>query len=124
MANQKQFGIWMDGSEAIIVGRESVNEGPFQVLGQVKAEQAPANSNENAANNHKRALEQKFFKEITSYMQNAEVVNVIGTGTAQEQFINFLAETPQFKNTQCQTETANKMNEDSVVAYFQNHFGK
>lgn len=124
MANQKQFGIWMDGSEAIIVGRENITEGPFQVLGQIKAESVPGNSNENAANNHKRALDQKYYKEITSFMQNAEVVTVIGTGTAQEQFVNFLAETPQFKNTQAITETANKMTEEKVVEYFQDKYGK
>lgn len=124
MANKKQFGIWMDGSEAVIVGRENITEGNFIVLGKVKSDKVPANSSENAANNQKQASELKFFKEITANMQNAEDIVVTGTGTIQEQFVNYLAETPQFKNATAVTETANKMSDEKVIEYFEEKFGK
>ncbi|MEI9944195.1 MAG: hypothetical protein WDN26_08200 [Chitinophagaceae bacterium] len=42
-------------------------------------------------------MQHKFFKEILSFMPNAEEVHITGTGTSQEQLIHFMADTPQFK---------------------------
>ncbi len=64
----------------------------------------------------------KFFKEITSYMQNAEEVHVTGTGTAQEQFIKHLAETPQFKNTVAKESTSKKMGDEKLIEYISEKF--
>lgn len=122
--NKKQFGVWMDGTSAFVVGRENISDGDFQVLAQIGGEKASYNSNENAANNHQRTLEQKYFKEITSKMQNAEVVHITGTGKIQEQFVHYLADTPQFKNTQTSTSTSNKMSEQELVEFFTEEFGK
>ena len=55
-------------------------------------------------------------------MQNAEEVHVTGTGTAQEQFINYLAETPQFKNTTTNESTSNKMSDEKLVEYMDGKF--
>ena len=97
LKHKKQFGIWMDSHQAIIVGREQVESGGFVVLAHEKNAGRESNSNENAGNNAERALLHKFFKEIASHMQNAEELHVTGTGQVQEQFIHFMAETPQFK---------------------------
>jgi stalled ribosome rescue protein Dom34 len=42
-------------------------------------------------------LTHKFFKEIEGKMPNIDEIHVTGTGQIQEQFVKFLAETPQFK---------------------------
>lgn len=34
--NKKTFGVWMDSHNAIIVGKENVNNGEFVVIGHVK----------------------------------------------------------------------------------------
>src|SRR5687768_18231558 len=110
--NKKQFGVWMDSQNATIVGRENSDTKDFSILAQVKNNGAGSNSNENASNNAEKTLQQKFFKEITSYMQNVEEVHVTGTGNAQEQFINYMADTPQFKNTIAKESTSNKMSDE------------
>ncbi len=115
--NKKQFGIWMDSHHATIVGRESIETGNFIILGHAENAGAESNSNEKSENNAERGLMQKFFKEITATMQNAEEVHITGTGTAQEQFMHYLENTPQFKNTVTQESTSNKMSEEKLLEY-------
>lgn len=115
--NKKQFGIWMDSHHATIVGRESIETGNFIILGHAENAGAESNSNEKNENNAERSLLQKFFKEITATMQNAEEVHITGTGTAQEQFMHYLENTPQFKNTVTQKSTSNKMSEEKLIEY-------
>ena len=107
----------MDSQHATIVGREGSDDKDFVVLGHAKNEGVGSNSNENKANNLEKTVLAKFFKEITSYMQNAEEVYVTGTGTAQEQFIKYLSETPQFKNTATKESTSNKMDDAKLVTH-------
>ena len=120
--HKKQFGIWMDSQHATIIGREGVEDGDFVVLAHAKNTESSSNSSEKAANNAERSLQQKFFKEISSHLQNAEELYVTGTGTEQEQFIRFLAETPQFKNVVATESTSNKMSDERLVSYMTEHF--
>lgn len=120
--NKKQFGVWMDTQHATIVGRENVDSGNFVILGHVRNEGAGSNSNENASNNLEKTLIKKFFKEINSYMQNADEIYVTGTGSVQEQFINHLAQTPQFKNVVAEESTSNKMSDDKLIEFIAAHF--
>jgi stalled ribosome rescue protein Dom34 len=119
---KKQFGVWMDSQHAIVVGRENADTGDFKILARTKISSQQGNSNENAANNAEKGAMQKLFKEITSHMQNADEVHVTGTGTAQEQFIKYLAQTPQFKNTVAKESTSNKMSDQSLVEYISAQF--
>jgi stalled ribosome rescue protein Dom34 len=115
MSNEKQFGVWMDSHHATIVGKSE--SGAFSVIGHIKGDEASQNSSEKNANNHERTVLAKFFKEITSHMQNATEIHLTGTGTAQEQFIHYLAETPQFKNTKTVESTSNKMSDERLVEF-------
>lgn len=115
--NKKQFGVWMDTQHAIIVGRENVDTGNFVILAHTKSGDPESYSNENAANNAEKSSLQKLFKEITSHMQNVDEVHVTGTGTAQEQFIHYLAQTPQFKNAVAKESTSNKMSDEKLIEY-------
>lgn len=98
--NKKQFGVWMDTHQATIVGRAIPETDVFSVLA--------------VAGN---AGQHKFFKEILSHMQNAEEVHLTGTGTSQEQFMRYMADTPQFKNTVTHESTSNKMSDENLAAY-------
>jgi stalled ribosome rescue protein Dom34 len=116
MNNQKQFGVWMDNHSAAIVGSENT-EGPLTVLAHIKGEVNSPNSSEKNSNNQEKKLQAKFFKEIANHMVNATHVHVTGTGQAQEQFIHYLADTPQFKNTSTEESTSNKMSDDKLIEY-------
>ena len=67
-------------------------------------------------------LQAKFFKEITTHLQNATHLHATGTGQVQEQFIHYLAETPQFKNTKPEESTANKMSDENLIKFFSDKF--
>ncbi len=118
--NKKQFGVWMDNHNATVVGNADASN--FSVVGHAKNAGAQSNSNEKNAQNDAKTLQVKFFKEITALMQNAEEVHITGTGTAQEQFIHFLAETPQFKNTVTNESTSNKMSDEKLAEYISAKF--
>jgi stalled ribosome rescue protein Dom34 len=117
MNNQKQFGVWMDSHQAVVVGKESTDDGALTVLAHVKGESISQNSSEKNSNNHEKTVQAKFFKEITSHIQNASHVHVTGTGQAQEQFIHYLADTPQFKNSKTEESTSNKMSDEKLIEY-------
>jgi stalled ribosome rescue protein Dom34 len=120
--NKKQFGIWMDTHHATIIGYADAAAEEFSVLGHAKNPGADGNSNENAAQNQEKTLQARFFKAITSHIQNAEEVHVTGTGTIQEQFIHYLAETPQFKNAVAKECTSNKMSDERLVEFITGKF--
>ena len=114
--------MWLDSTHATIVGREPVDNGDFVVMGEAKNNGQGSNSNENTANNAEQALQLKFFKEITTHLQNAEAIHVTGTGITQEQFKHFLTETAQFKNTVTNESTSQKMSEEKLVEYIAQQF--
>jgi stalled ribosome rescue protein Dom34 len=120
--NKKQFGVWMDSQNATVVGRAQVDTGNFVIISHTKNKGKAGNSNENASNNSDKTLQQKFFKEIGSHMQNVEEVYVTGPGKEQEQFIRFLSETPQFKKVLAKESTSNKMSDEKLVEYMTAHF--
>ena len=117
--NKKKFGIWLDSHHSTIVGYASPESEELAVLGHVSNQGAGSNSNENAANNLDRKLQQQFFKEILSYMQNIDEIHVTGTGTAQEQFIKHMKETAQYKNAVAKESTSNKMTDEKLIKYLE-----
>jgi hypothetical protein len=119
---KKQFGIWMDSHQAIIVGRENLGTGDFVVLASEKNAGDTGNSNENASNNSEKTLRQVFFKEISAHMQNIDELHVTGTGQVQAQFIRYMADTPQFKNIVANHSTSNKMSEEKLVEFISGKF--
>ena len=116
MANQKQFGVWMDTQAAIVVSKDMESE-DLSVIASIKGEKSSPNSSEKNAHNQEKSLQLKFFKEIASHLQNATYIHITGTGQVQEQFIHYLAETPQFKNTRTDESTANKMSDEKLVEF-------
>jgi len=122
MSGKKEFGVWMDSHHATVVGRENVIEGDFIVLGQIENKGALPNSSEKSFNNDEIGHTQKFFKEIAALMQNVDVIHVTGTGDAQEQFIKFLAETPQYKNAKADESTSNKMSDEKFIEMIASHY--
>ncbi len=120
--NKKQFGIWMDTQDAIITGRENIDNGDFVILDRVTMGAGGNNSSEYTANNQQIHLTQKYFKEIVNKIPNMDEVHVTGTGQIQEQFIKFLADTAQYKNAVSSDSTSNKMSDDQLLAFMNKHF--
>ncbi|MCF6132513.1 hypothetical protein [Flavobacterium wongokense] len=120
--NKKQFGVWIDSHNAIIVGKESVDKGEFIILGQVSNPGPDNNSNEKTANNQEIGLTHKYFKEIAGKMPNIDEIHLTGTGQIQEQFIKFLSDTPQYKNAQSTESTSNKMSDENLILFIAKHF--
>lgn len=111
----------MDTHHATIVGHKPAAT-EFTVLGRAKNPGPGANSNENAAHHLEITLAQKYFKEIGRHLENAEEVHITGTGTIQEQFSRYLAETPQFKKTLVSESTSTPMGDEKLIEFVGKHF--
>ena len=120
--NKKQFGVWLDSQHAIVVGKKENDAENFEVLAHEKVVHHEKDGNESAANHSEITELNKFFKNITSHMQNVDEIHVTGTGTAQEQFIKFLSETPQYKNSVAKESTSNKMDDENLIKYITTQF--
>ncbi|MBC7874604.1 MAG: hypothetical protein H7Y01_11435 [Ferruginibacter sp.] len=118
MTNQKQFGVWMDTHHAIVARRENIETGAWVILAHTKGEEVPPNTSEKNEHHHTKSVQGKFFKEIATHLQNATHLHVTGTGQVQEQFIHYLADTPQFKNTKTEESTSNKMSDEKLLEFF------
>ena len=118
MVNQKQFGVWMDTHQATVVGSSNPENGELVILAHTNGEVVTHNTSEKNEHNDKRTLQTKFFKQIATHLQNATHLHVTGTGQAQEQFIHYLAATPQFKNVKTEESTSNKMRDEKLLAFF------
>jgi len=112
----------MDTHHATVIGHADAVTRSFSVLGHARNPQSTANPDEKTAHNHEQASLHHFFKEIASHLTNADEVHVTGTGTAQEQFIHFLADTAQFKNTATSEDTSIKMSDESLVDFIAKRF--
>jgi len=122
LKNSKQFGVWMDGHHATVVGREDIDSGDFIVLATIDNPLTAGNSSEKAAHNDEINLQHKYFKNIAAVMQNVDEIYITGTGDAQEQFIKYLAETPQYKNAKANESTSTKMSDEQLIALITANF--
>jgi stalled ribosome rescue protein Dom34 len=120
--NKKQFGVWLDSQHAIVVGKKENESEIFEILGHEKVVNHDNKGNESAANHSEITELNKFFKNITSHMQNVDEIHVTGTGTAQEQFMKYLGETPQYKNTVAKESTSNKMSDENLIKFITTQF--
>ncbi len=118
MINQKKFGVWMDTQQATIVSSDNQASDSLVIIAHINGEVVTHNTSEKNEHNDKRTLQLKFFKEISSHLQNATYLHATGTGQIQEQFIHYLAATAQFKNLKTEESTANKMSDKKLVEFF------
>ena len=118
MINQKKFGVWMDTQQATIVSSDNQASDSLVIIAHINGEVVTHNTSEKNEHNDKRTLQLKFFKEISSHLQNATHLHATGTGQIQEQFIHYLAATAQFKNLKTEESTANKMSDKKLVEFF------
>lgn len=120
--NKKQFGVWMDSHTATIVGREGLVKGDFSIIGHVKNLGPDGHFSEKTSNNQEIGLTHKYFKEIAHIMPNIDEIHITGTGQIQEQFMKYLAETPQYKNAVTTESTANRMSDDNLSLFIARYF--
>lgn len=118
MSNQKHFGVWMDTQHATVVGSDNEQPATWTVIAHVEGKDVSINTNDRTESNQREMLRGKFFKEIATHIHNATHLHATGTGQVQEQFIHFLADSPQFKNVKTEESTANKMSDENLVKYF------
>ncbi len=119
---KKQFGVWMDTHHAVIVGRADGNGVEFSVLGTAGEVGDIQVMPERKQYPDASVLQDRFFKEILFYMRNAEEVHLTGTGKWQKEFIAYMSNSPQCKDTATAVSISAKMNDDELAEYIETQF--
>jgi sulfite reductase alpha subunit-like flavoprotein len=70
-----------------------------------------------------RKMPPSLYSIASSLRAHPDEVHLTGSGTIQEQFIHYLAETPQFKKTITSESTSNPMSDHKLVEFITSHFG-
>ena len=107
----------MDSKHATITGDLVSETGKTEIIAHIKADDSGSDNGEKSSNNREQMLQAKFFKEICTHLVNATHIHVTGTGQIQEQFIHYLASTPQFKNVKTEESTSNKMSDERLLEF-------
>ena len=107
----------MDSHHATIAGPSNNDNTDLVILAQVNGEEVTRSSSDKNSNNAEKMVQAKFFKEICTHLVNATNIHITGTGQAQEQFIHYLADTPQFKQTKTEESTSNKMSDEKLLVF-------
>ncbi|HMK03753.1 MAG TPA: hypothetical protein VK489_06160 [Ferruginibacter sp.] len=122
MINQRKFGVWMDSEHATIVRTVDHKPGALEIIAHINREEVAATPLNKYENKQKKMLQLKFFKEIATHLENPTHLHATGTGQVQEQFLRYLAETPQFNKTIMEESTASRMSDERLMEYFEEKF--
>lgn len=117
MVKAKKFGVWMDNYHATIVGPANDEGTSFAIVAQLEGEKSTDIASEKNGSTQERMLQAKFFKAISSHFPNATHVHLTGTGLAQEKFMHYLSEIPQFKNIKATKCTSNRMSDTQLLNF-------
>ena len=112
----KLAGVWLDHHEAHIISNHDGRDiSSLQIKGHIKSDENARYGSEFTANNSKANAQNKFFNEIMEHLTNTQELVLLGTGTAQEQLTNHLAEIPQWKKMKVSDVPTGKMNADEAL---------
>lgn len=120
---EKLAGIWMDHQEAFVISNhdgKTINT--LEVKAHVKADYQGGYGSEHTSQNAKKNALHKFFQEAMQPLANTEELHLIGTGTAQEELMHYLAEIPQWKKMKVTQDTAGKMGADQALNAISEHY--
>ena len=121
-SNEKQVaGIWMDNNKASVITRDSSGT-DFAILQTIKSEENRGGGSEHSINNAKQGNNTKFFKSISSLLQEYDTLLIFGPGKAQEQFKNHLEADAQFAKKKITIDSADQLTEPQMVAQVRNFF--
>lgn len=116
MHGQKHFDVWMDKRSECYRERYGGVRNIF-CAGFYKRGINSPNVSEKNAHNQEKPLQLKFIKVIKTHLQNATYIHVTSTRQVQEQFIYFLSDTAQLKNTGTDESTSSKMSDDKLIEF-------
>ena len=121
--SEKLAGVSLDHHEAHIISNHDGQEvTSLQIKGHVKSEDHGRHGSEFTANNAKVNALHKFFDDILAHLTNTQELHLLGTGTAQEEFTNYLATIPQWKKMKVTDEPTGKMSAEETLNKLSEHY--
>ncbi len=123
MKTKKQLGIWMDHSEANLIGVNVDTTGYKTITAQVGEQDEALNSrNETLIQNKEQNELSGFFKRLGDVIINYDEVLLFGPTNAKTELVNQLKEDRHFDEVKIEVTPADKMTENQQQAFVMKHF--
>lgn len=122
MKNNKQLGVCMDHSSALIM--ELINN----LIISTDSEYESATEIKNDANNEnghdEHQAQSNYYKKISDIIRNYDEVLLFGPTEAKNALYNLIKEDHNFENIKIEIKTTDKMNEGQMFNYIKDYFKK
>jgi stalled ribosome rescue protein Dom34 len=121
---KKVVGVWIDHKIAhIIATPDRQYDGEYDVRNKVQVHEHPNHTNNENVNNNKANNElNKMYDEVSKHIAEDDVIYLIGPGTAQEEFKNYLGQNSHFRTKEIEIGTADHPTKNQMVAEIRTHF--
>ena len=124
MKNNKQLGICMDHSSAVII--ELINFTTISTESEKGSESESISKIENEYDQVNRREEQQkktdYFKKITDIIRDYDEVLLFGPTDAKNELFNLIKEDHNFENIKIEIRTTDKMTENQILAFIKDYF--
>lgn len=123
MKSKKQLGIWMDHSEAHLIGLNIEPTENKTITAQVGEQDEPLNSRDETLIQNKEQNElSDFFKRISDEIINYDEVLLFGPTNAKAELINQLKKDHHFDGVKIEVKPADNMTKNQQQAFVSEYF--
>jgi stalled ribosome rescue protein Dom34 len=125
MKTQKNLGIWMDHSNAILIDIDS-NKRSETIVSKFtpNTKEEVLGRSEYTMHNKEEQMNEAFYKEISEEILKYNQVLLLGPTNAKTELHNYLNKDLHFKDIKIDIQSADKMTDNQLEAFVKNHFKK
>lgn len=124
MKKNKQIGIWMDHSNAILMELSNDIILEKTVVSELTQEEKDLslNKNENFLHSKEKHFQTSYFKKIGDAIRNYQEVILFGPTDAKNELLNLLKEDHMFENIKIEIKNTDKMSANKMHEFVREYF--
>ena len=122
---KKVVGVWMDHQRAVVISTDSRKIGAdFEKQKEIDRDghEEEQYKNERVELSKEKLELKRYFKAIADEIDQDDAIFIFGSGKAQEEFKNFLADMHPFSSKEITLGTSDKINVKQMIAKTKAHF--
>ena len=122
MKTQKNLGVWMDHSTAILIDMISKKNHSISSKFTFETKEEALNRSENLMHNKRQQMHEAYYKEIGDEILKYDHVLLFGPTNAKSELHNYLNKSLHFKDVRIDIESADQMSDNQKDAFVKHHF--
>lgn len=126
MKKNKQIGVWMDHSNAIMA---EISNGAVEyksIVSEFTSEEKELSlkKNENLMHNKEQQQQSAYYKKITEFLRDFNEVILFGPTSAKNELMNLLKADHHFDSIKIEVKTADKMSSMQIHDFVKKYFSE